>query len=58
MFSLLNTRAKTNHIDTAPLPVNELTTEYWNSYAICNLLRNSKYRNSRDKTEALVLKPA
>ena len=35
------TRAETNHIDgarLAPLSMNELTTEYWNSYAIWNSL--------------------
>ena len=34
MFSLFNTRAKTNHIDSArftPLSMNKFTTEYWNS---------------------------
>ena len=43
MFSLFNTRAKTNHLDSArpaPLSMHELTTEYWNSYAICNLFIN------------------
>ena len=34
---LFNTRAKTNDIDSkrpVPLSMNELTAEYWNSYAI------------------------
>ena len=38
--------------------MNKLTTEYWNSYMIWNLFINiciSKYRNPRNKTEALVL---
>ena len=50
-----------NYIDStrpAPLSMNELITKYWNSYAIWNSLKifhDSKYRNPRDKTEALVL---
>ena len=43
LFLLLNTRAKMNHIgDTmpAPLSMNELTTEYWNSYTNWNLFIN------------------
>ena len=60
MFLLFNTRANTNHIDStrpAPLSMNELATEYCNSYAIWNLqiLHNSKYQNPMDKTEVLVL---
>ena len=38
--------------------MHELTTEYWNSYAICNSLIDIsyfKYQNPWDKTEALVL---
>ena len=37
LFSMFNTRAKTNNIDSirpTPLSMNELTAEYWNSYAI------------------------
>ena len=33
--------AKMNHIDStkpAPLSMNKLTTEYWNSYAIWNFI--------------------
>ena len=43
MFSLCNTRAKTNHIDStrpAPLSMHNLTTEYWNSNAIWNSVIN------------------
>ena len=43
-FSLFNTTAKTNHIGStrpAPLSMDELTTEYWNSYTIWNLLNSS-----------------
>ena len=37
LFLLCNTRAKMNNIDSArpiSLSLNELTAEYWNSYAI------------------------
>ena len=37
LFLLIKTRAKTNHMDStrlASLSMNELTTDYWNSYTI------------------------
>ena len=43
LFLLFNTRAKTNHKgDTLPVPLsmNELTTEYWNSYTNWNSFIN------------------
>ena len=64
LFSLFNTRAKANHIDStrpAPLSMNELANSLLNigiliGLGIClQTFRNSKYRNSRNKTEALVL---
>ena len=57
LFLLLNTKVKTNHTDStrsAPLSMNKLTTEYWNSYAIWNSFINVKYRNPRNKTETLI----
>ena len=50
-----------NHtVDTRPaaLSMNELTTDYWNSFTNISLFkisRNSKYQNPRNKTEALAL---
>ena len=57
MFLMVNTWAKSNHMDStrpAPLSMNKLITEYWNSWNSL-IFRNSKYRNPRDKTKALVL---
>ena len=56
--------AKTNHIDStrpAPLSMNKLANPLLNIGILIGLgfrlpiFRNSKYRNSRNKTEALVL---
>ena len=51
--------AKTNHIDSTrpdPLSMNELTNSLLNIRILIGLgFRNSKYRNSRNKTEVLVL---
>ena len=54
LFLLFNTMAKMNHIDStrpAPLSMNELTTEYWNSYTIWIFYKYFvQYRNPRNKT--------
>ena len=55
LFSLFNTRAKTNHryiTRPTPLFMNELTIEYWNFY---KYFYNSKYQNPKNKTKASVL---
>ena len=64
LFSPFNTMAKTNHIDStrpAPLSMNKLANSLLNIAILIGLgihlkiFRNSKYQNSRNKTEALVL---